>query len=76
MQHKRKEFIFIQKSSIELARERAHEQGLETGIEQGTEKTLQKVVINCHSSGMSIQSIANITGLSETEIKSLLDRKV
>jgi len=69
LQHKRKEFIFVQKSSIELARE----QGLEQGIEQGTEKALRKVVINLHSSGMSIQSIADITGLSELNIKSIIN---
>ncbi|MCK5356354.1 MAG: Rpn family recombination-promoting nuclease/putative transposase [Methyloprofundus sp.] len=80
LQHKRKEFIFIQKSSIELASERAHEQGLEAGIEQGIEQGLKqgietamkKVVINSHRSGMSIQSIADITGLSEIDIKSII----
>ena len=80
LQHKRKEFIFIQKSSIELASERAHEQGLEAGIEQGIEQGLKqgietamkKVVINYHRSGMSIQSIADITGLSEIDIKSII----
>ena len=45
-QHKRKEFIFIQKSSVELAEEKGRieglEQGLEKGIEQGLEQGIQQ----------------------------------
>ena len=33
LQHKRKEFIFIQKTSIELAREKVLEHGIEKGAE-------------------------------------------
>jgi predicted transposase/invertase (TIGR01784 family) len=50
IQHKRKEFIYIQKNSLELANEQGLEsgmkkglqKGLEKGLEQGLEKGLQK----------------------------------
>ena len=50
LQRKRKEFIYIQKSSIELAKEQGHEagrlagheMGLEEGLEQGLEQGLEK----------------------------------
>ncbi|NOQ65175.1 MAG: Rpn family recombination-promoting nuclease/putative transposase, partial [Methyloprofundus sp.] len=86
LQHKRKEFIFIQKSSIELARERGMEQGLEAGIEQGIERgieqgleqgienTLKKIVMNAYRSGVPLQSISDITGLSEKDINSIIGK--
>ena len=90
LQHKRKEFIFIQKSSIELASERAHEQGLEAGIKQGIEHgikqgiergieqgathTLERIIMNAHHSGMPLQAISDITGLSEIDVKSIINQ--
>ena len=66
VQHKRKEFIYIQKSSIELAKE----QGIEQGIEQG--KKLEKLEIAKNLLDILDDStISQKTGLSEQEIKLL-----
>ena len=42
LQHKKKDFIYIQKSSIEFATKTGMEQGLEKGLQQGLEQGLQQ----------------------------------
>jgi predicted transposase/invertase (TIGR01784 family) len=41
-QYKRREFLYVQKSSIELALETGMERGIEKGMEQGIEKGIEK----------------------------------
>jgi len=77
LQRKRKEFIYIQKSSIELAKERALEEGLEKGLEQGFQQgeihNQQKMVHNCYKAGMAIGVICNVTELDEAAVRSIID---
>jgi len=54
--------VYIQKSSIDLAKL----QGLEQGIEQ--------VVINSYRAGVKVALIAQITGLGEEQIKAIIRR--
>ena len=69
-QHRRKEFIFIQKSSLELAEDR----GLQKGIEKGIEKNQIETVIKSHKLGIAIQDICMITGLDKKMILAILKK--
>ncbi|MEA3522075.1 MAG: transposase, partial [Campylobacterota bacterium] len=66
VQHKRQEFISVQKSSIELAKE----QGIEQGIEQGENNKAIEIAKNLLDI-LDDTMIAQKTGLSEQEIKIL-----
>jgi hypothetical protein len=69
-QHRRKEFIFIQKSSLELAEDR----GLQKGIKKGIEKNQIETVIKSHKLGIAIQDICMITGLDKKMILAILKK--
>lgn len=62
-QHKRKEFIYIQKSSLELAEEQGMEKGIEKGIEQ--------VARNLLASGLPVVQVMQLTGLSEARLNNI-----
>jgi len=62
LQRKRKEFIYIQKSSIELAKE------------QGRLEIQKKMVLNCFKAGMEIEAICTVTELDKQGVKSILTR--
>jgi len=66
LQHRKKDWVYIQKSSIDLAKR----QGLEQGIEQG----LEQVVMNSYRAGVKVELIAQITGLDEERIKEIIRR--
>ncbi len=74
-QHKRKEFIYIQKSSLELAEEQGMEKGMEQGMEKGMQKGMQKgreeIARNLLASGMSVFKVTQLTRLSETQVNNL-----
>jgi predicted transposase/invertase (TIGR01784 family) len=76
LQHKRKEFIYIQKSSIDLATEKGREQGMEQGREQGFEQsslqTQTKMVLNSHKAGLDVALIATISGLNTAEVNDII----
>lgn len=59
-QYKRKEFIYIQKSSLTLARKN----GLEEGRKEGEIKAKEEVAINLLALEMPISVVAKTTGLS------------
>ena len=78
LQHKKKDFIYIQKSSIEFATKTGMEQGLEKGLQQGLEqgewnKTL-KIIENANRMGLPLQVIIELTGLDEEKISALLPK--
>ena len=66
-QHKRKEFIYIHKSSIELAEDNGFERGMNRGIEKG----IEKVAINMLKEKIDSNTIASTTGLTEQTIDQL-----
>lgn len=80
LQHKKKDWIYIQKSSIELATRTGLQQGLEQGLEQGLQQGLLqgesdaiiKMVLNAHKMGLAMQTISELTGLNEDKIMLIL----
>ncbi|RIZ65464.1 MAG: Rpn family recombination-promoting nuclease/putative transposase [Methylococcales bacterium] len=90
LQHKKKDWIYIQKSSIEYATKTGLAQGLEQGLEMGLEKGLKKgldeglqqgewqeklkVIENAERIGLPMQIIIDLTGLDEEKIRSLLPK--
>ncbi|MBQ8761593.1 MAG: PD-(D/E)XK nuclease family transposase [Bacteroidales bacterium] len=52
--------------------EKGIEKGLKKGREEGREETIKNIVANLKSAGMSIEIIANATGLTKEEIEELL----
>ena len=71
LQHKKKDWIYIQKSSIELATKT----GLQQGLQQGEVNAKTKMVLNAHQMGLPISTIIELTGLSEDEIALILQNK-
>jgi predicted transposase/invertase (TIGR01784 family) len=82
LQHKKKEWIYIQKSSIELATKTGLQQGLEQGLEKGLEQGLEqgewnekiKIIENADRIGLPMQTMIELTGLDEEKIRSLLPK--
>lgn len=84
LQHKKKEWIYIQKSSIELAARTGLQQGLEQGLEKGLEQGLMqglmqgesaakiKMVCNAHKMGLPLHTIGELTDLDEDKIRLIL----
>ena len=80
LQHKRKDFIYIQKSSIELAKENGLKQGIEQGIEQGLKKGIEQgakdkeieIAKKSLQQGLDVKTIQMITGLQKNEIEKLI----
>ena len=79
LQHKKKDWIYIQKSSIELATKTGLQQGLEQGLEQGLQQgevnATTKMVLNAHQIGLPIRTIIDLTGLREDEIAMIVQNK-
>ena len=71
LQHKKKDWIYIQKSSIELATKT----GLQQGLQQGEVNATTKMVLNAHQMGLPIRTISELTGLGEDEIALILQNK-
>jgi predicted transposase/invertase (TIGR01784 family) len=86
-QHKRKEFISIQKlaimkakndgleqgreEGIEQGREEGIEQGREEGIEQGIEQERVNIILNSIKQGVEEKTISLITGVNISEIQKI-----
>ena len=68
LQHKKKDWIYIQKSSIEFA--------TKTGLEQGEWNAKMKIIENADRIGLPMQTIIELTGLDEKKIMSLLPKKL
>jgi len=69
-QHKRKEFISIQKLALLKAKEDGMELGIERGIEQGIEKgTIQTAIMMIEEFDLSVEQVAHKLGISTEELK-------
>jgi len=68
LQHKKRDWIYIQKSSIELATKTGLKQGLEEGLEQGEWNAKVTMILNAHQLGLPIQTISELTGVDEDKI--------
>ena len=81
LQHRKKDWIYIQKSSIELATRKGTEKGIKKGIKKGIEKGLvlgrmeekKQLVINMHQADADFNFISRVTGLTVVEVKMVLD---
>jgi len=79
LQRKRKEFIYIQKNSIEKAKRDGKNQGLKEGLEKGIEQGLEQgernkqieIAKNLLKAKVDIDTIVISTGLNKDEIESL-----
>ena len=70
-QWKRKDFIMLQKGSIELAEKKGMEKGIEKGIEKGMEKRTIEFANEMIKNGESNEKIRKYTGLTDDEIEKL-----
>lgn len=79
-QWKRRDFIMLQRGSIEYAEKLAMKKGLEKGIEQGIEQGIEKgkfdVAREMLRDGESNDRIKKYTGLSDEVITTLRDKKL
>ena len=48
------------------------EKGIEIGLEQGVEQTTKNIALNLAKEGTTVEIIAKVTGLSETNIKQII----
>jgi len=75
LQHRKKDWIYIQKNSVEYALkiglEQGIEQGLEKGLEQGKVDEKKEIALNMLNLGLGVDVISQATGLSPELIKLL-----
>jgi len=73
-QHKRKEFISIQKLALLKAKEDGLELGFERGIEEGMERgKIDTAITMIREFNLSIESVASKLGVSIDELKRHLE---
>ena len=72
LQHKKRDWIFIQKSALALASKSGLQQGLKEGLEQGQQKEKKQMVINMYKVGIDITLISQASGLDIEAIKVIL----
>jgi predicted transposase YdaD len=63
-----------EKRGIAKGMEKGIEKGMEKGMEKGIEKGIEKVILNGHVNGVSVETLAIITGLEKKEVMSILKR--
>ena len=72
LQHRKKDWIYIQKSSIELASKTGREEGRVEGREEGRLEEKKQTAIKMYKADVDISLISQVTGLSDKEIKALV----
>ena len=84
MQHKRKDFIAVQRLAVLKATKDGHKQGvregkeeglkegIEQGIEKGREDERKQLIVNAYRNGMPTNLIGNFVGMDEEEIITIL----
>ncbi len=77
LQHQKREWVYIQKSSIELALKTGESEGIikgkAVGKAEGKVEVTELMVFNMSKKGLSIQIISEITCLSKEEVKLILE---
>ncbi|MFK5950085.1 MAG: Rpn family recombination-promoting nuclease/putative transposase [Methylococcales bacterium] len=78
LQHRKKDWVYMQKSSLELAKkqgiEQGMEQGMEKGIEQGVAQKNKQIVIKSLKAGLDRPLIHQITGLNEKQLTAIINQ--
>lgn len=72
LQHRKRDFIMIQKASVEQGVKQGIAQGIEQGIKQGIEQSRRITIINAHQAGLSVDTIAQIVQLPVADVKAVL----
>lgn len=72
LQQRKRDWIAIQKGSLELALKQGLQQGIEQGIEQGVAQNQRTTVLNAYHAGLTIETIAQITQLDIANVRSIL----
>ena len=67
LQHRKKDWIYMQKSSIELA--------MNTGIEKGMKKGKEQMVLNSYDAGLDIKMISKIAKLTIEGVQEIIERE-
>ncbi|EMI09205.1 hypothetical protein F510_2759, partial [Anoxybacillus gonensis] len=55
--------------------QKALEKGREEGVEQGIKQGMKRLVQTMAKKGMSVKDIANVTDLSEEEVKKFVEKE-
>ncbi len=63
------------KQGLEQGIEQGVKQGIEQGIEQGAKATREELIVAMYNNNISISNIANITNISEEEVKNIIKEK-
>ena len=74
LQHRKREWVYIQKSSIELALKTGEAEGIIKGKAEGKVEVTELMVFNMSKKGLSIQIISEITCLSNEEVELILEK--
>ncbi|MDP2903943.1 MAG: Rpn family recombination-promoting nuclease/putative transposase [Methylovulum sp.] len=64
LQHRKRDFIMIQKASIE--------QALKQGIQQGITQALQETILNAHRADLAVETIAQIVQMDIAQVQAVL----
>ncbi len=72
LQHRKRDFIMIQKASVEQGVKQGIAQGIEQGIKQGIEQSRRITIINAHQAGLSVDTIAQIVQLPVADVEAVL----
>ncbi|MBT7409004.1 MAG: Rpn family recombination-promoting nuclease/putative transposase [Methylococcales bacterium] len=72
LQHRKKDWIYMQKSSLSLAKKTGHQEGHKEGHEKGLKDGKIEIAINLHKVGIAIEIISQSTGLSIEEIEQII----
>ena len=79
LQHRKRDWVYIQKSSIELAPKRGRDEGLQEGIERGLEKgkaeATQQIVLKLSGEEVPLEMIMAVTGLTKVKIERILRKE-
>lgn len=71
LQHRKRDWVYIQKSSIELASKTGRAEGREEGKLESTRQT----VLNLTKENLPLDVIKIATGLTEEEIKAIQEKR-
>lgn len=76
LQRRKRDWVYLQKSSIELAskmgRAEGHEKGLQEGKAKGRLEEKKQMAINMYQANVDIKVISQVTGLRVSDIKALV----
>jgi len=74
LQHQKRDWVYIQKSSIELASKTGRAEGKEEGREEGKLESTRETVLNLTKENFPLDVIKIATGLTAEEIKAIQEQ--